>query len=269
MVEPTDAAEDSATQQSRQGAGRLRSVRAQELAERLREDILEGVFASGSLPNEHTLTESYGATRNTVREALRLLVGEGLLVRRPGSGTRIAAQKFAHSLDRLAGLAETLVQQGEVSNEVLTARWERARGPIARRLHVKVGSKVLFLERLRRLDGEPLSLDSSYITAELGKPLLKEDLATRDVFALLEEISGAPLGVAEVRLQAVNAEAQVAQVLEIASGDAIFVVDRLTRLADGRPVDVETISLRGDRISFASVLHRSAGPVADDKAGGR
>lgn len=246
--------------QSRRGVGRLRSVRAQELADRLRDDILAGTFGTGSLPGEQSLTVTYGATRNAVRDALRLLVAEGLLARRPGLGTRVAARKFAHSLDRLPGLAETLVHRGTIANEVRVARWEQARPPTARRLGLDDGADVLYLERLRLLDGQPLSLDSSYITPELGARLLEEDLRSRDVFALIEEIAGAPLGTAEVKVQAINADPEIAQALGVHAHDALFVIDRLTRLADGRPVDLETIYLRGDRISFTSVLHRSPGP---------
>lgn len=243
------------------GTGRLRSVRSHELAGRIREEILAGSFPSGSLPDEQTLTAAYGATRNTVRDALRLLVAEGLLVRRPGLGTRVAARKFAHSLDRLAGLGETLLRQGTITNEVRVARWEKAGSAVARRLQLREGSPVLYLQRLRLIDGEPLSLDSSHVIAEIGTALLRADLRSRDVFALIEEIAAAPLGTAEVSLQAINASPDISEALGLAAGDAVFAIDRLTRLADDRPVDLETIYLRGDRISFTSVLHRAPGPV--------
>ncbi|HLH59833.1 MAG TPA: GntR family transcriptional regulator [Streptosporangiaceae bacterium] len=263
--------------QPKRGATRLRSVRSRQLADRLREEILAGSFASGSLPDEQALSAAYGSTRNTVRDALRLLVAEGLLVRRPGLGTRIAARKFAHSLDRLAGLAETLLRQGTIANEVRVARLEPASPPTARRLQIDDGATVLYLERLRLLDGEPLSLDCSYIAAGIGRALLTADLRSRDVFTLIEEIAATPLGAAEVTVQAVNASPGIAATLGVTARDAVFAIDRLTRLADGRPVDLESIYLRGDRISFTSVLHRSPGPSspgpmassAGDRAGQR
>jgi GntR family transcriptional regulator len=261
VVRHRTAALNQRSPQSRRGERRLRSVRARELADRIREEILAGSFASGSLPDERSLTAAHGATRNTVRDALRLLVAEGLLVRRPGLGTRIATQKFAHSLDRLAGLAETLLEHGAISNEVRVARLEAASSAIAHRLEIDEGAAVLFLQRLRSLEQTPLSLDSSYITAEIGEALLQEDLRSRDVFALIEETAGGPLGTAQVTLHAENADPDIADALGVNAGDAVFVIDRLTRLADGRPVDLETIYLRGDRISFTSVLHRSPGPM--------
>ena len=250
------------------GPDRLRSVRSRELADRIRAEVLAGSFVSGSLPDERSLTVTYGASRNTVRDALRLLVAEGLLVRRPGLGTRVAARKFAHSLDRLAGLAETLARQGVIANEVRAVRWEAATPEVSRRLEIGEGATVLYLERLRLLDGEPLSLDSSYIAADVGAGLPRESLRSRDVFALIEETTGAPLGTAELSVQAVNAVPGIAGALGIAAGAAVFAIDRLTRLAGGRPVDLETIHLRGDRISFTSVLHRSAGPASSGEEAG-
>ncbi|MFC7752507.1 GntR family transcriptional regulator [Tsukamurella soli] len=241
---------------------RLRSERARRLADRIRQDVLGGRFAAGALPDEHHLVTEYGASRNAVREALRLLAAEGLLVRRPGFGTRVAAQKFAHSLDRLAGLAETLNHRGGITNEVRSLTWQAAAPDVARRLDVDPGTTVLYLERLRTLDGEPLSVDCSHLTADIGAELVTMDLGSRDVFELIELIVGMPLGVSEVAVHAVNAESDVADVLGLAARDAVFTVDRLTRLADGRPVDLETLHIRGDRMSFTSVLHRSPGPGA-------
>jgi GntR family transcriptional regulator len=251
-----------ATLSGGRGARRLRSDRAREVAEHLRNRIMDGAFESGALPDERRLSADCGASRNAVREALHLLVAEGLVLRRPGLGTRIAAPKFEHSLDRLAGLAETLTEQGTITNEVRVARLECPPPAIATSLGIGEGVAVLHLERLRRLDGRPLSLDLSYVTADIGTALLAEDLRSRDVFTLIEEISGMPLGTAEVTVHAVNADAGTASALDIEPDAAVFAIDRLTRLSDGRPVDAERLYFRGDRISLKSVLHRMPGPAS-------
>lgn len=242
------------------GARRLRAGRAREVADRLRREVLEGAFASGVLPDELRLAEDYGASRNAVREALQLLSAEGLVMRRPGLGTRVVARTFEHSLDRLAGLAETMAEQGTVTNEVRVARLGFPPPEVAARLGIGGDVDVFQLERLRWLGGQPLSLDLSYIVADIGAALSIDDLRSRDVFALIEEVSGVPLGTAEVKVHAVNADAGTASALGIEAGAAVFAIDRLTRLSDGRPVDVETIYFRGDRISLSSVLHRASGP---------
>ncbi|MFH8767748.1 GntR family transcriptional regulator [Streptomyces sp. NPDC017958] len=138
---------------------RLRADRARQLADLLRHQLLTGAFENGTLPHESTLATDYRASRNTVRQALDLLRAEGLVERLPGVGTVVVAEKYPHGLDRLMGLAETLREHGRVTNEVRTLGPAPAPAPVAERLRVPAGADVLYIERLRRLNGLPLSLD--------------------------------------------------------------------------------------------------------------
>jgi GntR family transcriptional regulator len=236
---------------------RLRADRARQLADLLRRQLLTDAFPDGTLPHEDALAADYDATRNTVRQALDLLRAEGLVTRQPGVGTVIVSRKYAHGLDRLMGLAETLHEHGRVTNEVRTTAPVRAPAPVAERLHVPPGTDVLYIERLRRLNGIPLSLDLTYLPLDIGADLLGADLENTDVFRLLESVTGRPLGHAEITLEAVTADAHCCAVLEAPRGTAVLMLERLTHLADGRPVDLEFIRFRGDRIAMSGLLHRS------------
>ncbi|WP_051898850.1 GntR family transcriptional regulator [Sciscionella sediminilitoris] len=233
-----------------------RAQRARQLAGVLRESIAQGTFDDQPLPDERALGQRLGASRNAVREALGLLRAEGLITRRRGIGTTVVRPKLGHGLDRLAGLAENLDGHGELGNEVRAARIETATPAIAERLEIEPGERIVYLERLRRIGGAPLSLDSTYLVADIGLPLLDRDLAGRDVFALIEETSGQRLGRSDVLLHAVNADPASAELLEVPESTAVFAVERCTRLADGRAVDFESIHLRADRISFHASLPR-------------
>jgi GntR family transcriptional regulator len=196
---------------------RLRADRARQLADLLRREVLSSDFPDGVLPHEDELVAEYGASRNTVRQALDLLRGEGLVSRVPGVGTIVACpQKARHGLTRL-------------------------------------------IERLRRLDGLPLSLDQTYLPVDVGLPLLDCDLERSDVFGLLEDLTAQRLGTAEIALEAVNADAHAASTLEAPRGAALLMLERLTHLDDGRPVDLEFIRFRGDRITMTGVLQRGGG----------
>lgn len=236
---------------------RLRADRARQLADLLRYEVLGGSYPDGALPHESALCADYGTSRNTVREALALLRSEGLVERVPGIGTVVVAEKYPHGLNQLQGLAETLHDHGRVSNEVRTAGPVAAPGCVAERLRLPYGSEVLYVERLRRLGGLPLSLDLTYIPMDIGMRLLGADLENTDIFRLLEEVTGQPLGTAEITLEAVNADAHSAAVLEAPRDTALLMLERLTHLSDGRPVDLEFIRFRGDRITMRGLLHRS------------
>jgi GntR family transcriptional regulator len=237
---------------------RPRADLARQLADLLRRQVLAQAYGDGVLPHEDALGAEYGVSRNTVRQALDLLRAEGLVERVPGLGTVVVGQKYPHGLDRLMGLAETLHPHGRVSNEVRALGPVRAPGPVATRLRIEPHCDVLYVERLRRLDGVPLSLDLTYIPMDIGQALIGADLENTDIFRLLEQTCGQPLGTADISLEAVNADLHSAAVLEAPRGAALLMLERLTHLSDGRPVDLEFVRFRGDRITMRGALHRQA-----------
>ncbi|KUL49458.1 GntR family transcriptional regulator [Streptomyces sp. NRRL F-4489] len=241
------------------GDGSTRADRARRVAHVLRGQVLRGAFPGGVLPDERALIAEFGTSRNTVREALGLLRDEGLVERRRGVGTVVVGRAYEHPLGELAGLAEVLQRYGTVVNEVREARPVRAPASVARRLGLPEGSPAVYLERLRRVDGTPLSLDCTYLIPEVGEPLLalgRARLENRDVFELIENAAGMPLGSAEVSVRAVVADPATCAVLAMPAGGAVLAVDRLTRLADGRPADLEFIHLRGDRLTLRARMDR-------------
>ncbi|NYJ00616.1 GntR family transcriptional regulator [Nocardioides thalensis] len=235
---------------------RRRADRARQVADVLRRQVLAGVYDDGPLPAEPALVAEFGTTRNTVRAALDLLRAEGLVDRCPGVGTTVVSRKHHHGLDRLLGLAEVFDGLGTVRNEVRTLTVTRP--PAAVRDHLRLGpdDDVVYVERLRHLDGVPLSLDLTYLVPDLGSALLERDLAGSDIFGLLEEVAGQRLGHADLTVEAVSADAHSAAVLGTPRHAALLMVERLTHLEDGRPVDFEFIRFRGDRLTLRGTTRR-------------
>jgi GntR family transcriptional regulator len=237
---------------------RTRSDRVRQAADLIRHQVRAGVYGDGTLLRELELAEDFGVSRNTVRLALDLLRREGLVNRTPRAGTTIVQTKYGHGLDRLQGLAETLREHGAITNTVRIAHICRAPSVVAERLGLGEGDWVAYLERVRNVDGRPLSLDLTYLPGDVGEPLLDHDLEHNDIFVLLERITGRSLGRADVALEAVNADTASAAVLETEPGAALMLVERLTHLDDGRPVDFESIRFRGDRLTMCGELLRTA-----------
>jgi GntR family transcriptional regulator len=245
-------------------ARRSRADRARRVADVLRRQVLQGAFTGGLLPGEARLAEEFGASRNAVRDALAILAAEGLVTRVQGTGTVVSGlasgRQVQHGLDRLRGLAETLREHGEVVNEVRAAEPVTPPPTVADRLRPPGGEPpetVVYVERLRQLNGLPLSLDLTYLAPDVGEPLLNADLAHNDIFALIEAATGGTLGGASITIEAVSADPHTAAVLETPPGAALLMVERLTRLDDGRPVDLEYIRLRGDRLALRGELIRT------------
>ncbi len=222
----------------------------------LRHQIHDGAYEAG-LPGEHELAAEFFVSRNTVREALAVLKNEGLIDRGRKVGTHVAVRKYDHGLDALVGLKETFKDYGEVRNEVRAVQQLAAPPAVARRLHLTPGQQVTFIERLRYLGDLPLSLDLTYLAPDIGAQVLRHPLETNDVFALIEQVSGQRLGSATIALEAVSADPHSAATLQVPDGAALLMLERLTTLDDGRPVDLEYIRMRGDRITMRGNLIRS------------
>jgi GntR family transcriptional regulator len=239
-------------------ARRRRADQARQVADVLRHQVLTAGSGGGRLPKEDSLCQEFDVSRNTVRQALALLVGEGLVERVPGIGTTAVTEKYPHGLHRLMGLAETLHQHGNITNEVRAVALVRAPTAVATRLRLEAGEPVVYIERVRHLDGRPLSLDLTYLPRDIGEPLLADDLARRDIFVLIEHCTGQPLGAADISFEAINADPHTAVLLDTADRAALLMVERLTHLADGRPVDLEWVRFRGDRLTMQGRLRRTS-----------
>jgi GntR family transcriptional regulator len=235
---------------------RVRADRAIQVADVLRREVLRGNLAHGLLPTEGRLAAEFGVSRNTVRESLELLRREGLVERVSGLGTRVVRNKYLHGIDQLCGLAETLKGVGDVRNEVRTSGPMPAPESVARRLQVTPGEPVMYIERRRFADDLPLSLDLTYLVPDLGERLQGHDLTANDLFVLLEHLSGTALGDAELALEAINADAHSAAILGVPAGAPLMMLERLTHLEDGRPVDLEFIRMRGDRVTMRGTARR-------------
>ncbi|OHU98389.1 GntR family transcriptional regulator [Mycobacterium talmoniae] len=236
---------------------RPRADRARQVADVLRHQIHAGAYDDG-LPAEQDLAAEFFASRNTIREALAVLKTEGLIDRGPKVGTHVAQHKFDHGLDALLGLKETFKGHGEVRNEVRAAAPVAAPPSVARRLRLQPGDQVVFIERLRYLGDLPLSLDLTYLVPDIGTEVLGHALESEDVFPLIEQVSGQPLGSASLALEAIPADPHTAATLQLPDGAALLMLERLTSLDDGRPVDLEYIRMRGDRITMRGSLTRSS-----------
>ena len=234
---------------------RPRADQARLVADVVRHQIHAGGYPDG-LPSEADLASEFLVSRNAVREALAVLKAEGLIDREPKVGTRVAVRKYDHGLNHLVGLKETFRDYGDIRNEVRAAMTVNAPPSVAARLAVSPGDSVVFIERLRFLGELPLSLDMTYLARDIGDAVLEHSLEHNDVFALIELVTGRRLGGADVAVEAVSADPHYAAILQVPQTASLLLLERLAHLDDGRPVDLEYIRLRGDRITLRSNLIR-------------
>ncbi|GAA3956053.1 GntR family transcriptional regulator [Gordonia caeni] len=243
---------------------RRRADDARVVADVLRRGIDRGE-RTGAL-DEQRLAAEFSVSRNAVRDALALLCAQGQIDRAPRVGTHVVRRKAEHGIDALRGLKETLVEHGRVRNEVRVATLVRSPAAVARRLALDPGAEVVYIERLRFLDDEPVSLDLTYLAPDVGVPILEHDLENTDVFTLLERVSGRRLHSAEQSVEAAGADPHSAANLDVPAGTALLLIERLTRLGpEARPVDLEYLRMRSDRITLHATALRDTHPNGESR----
>ena len=118
-----------------------------QLAEALRERIQRGEYAPGQqLPTERDLMGVYQVSRNTVRQAIELLIKEGLILRRHGFGTYVSglAQTFHYKLDAFYENVDLLRRSGyEAAVQHLAVGRMTAPPRIQETLQLAAGDEVL------------------------------------------------------------------------------------------------------------------------------
>jgi len=233
-----------------------------QIREALRAQILEGTYKShAQLPTESELTTAFKVSRITVRQALNDLQKEGLIFKVHGKGAFVSKPKAFQDLARLQGFAEAMHVHGyETYNKLVGLRHMAVPKAAAEMLELPRGTPVTEIRRVRYLNREPISLDVSYLRREIGERLAKEDLATRDIFLILENDYGLTLGNAELRIEATTADEQLGAMLGISEGAPILRIERLTSTADGKPLDFEYLYYRGDAFQYRVRVERGSTP---------
>jgi len=126
-----------------------------QLMHELRLRIERGEWKPGDLfPPERELSETYGVSRMTVRQALAELVNDGLLRRDQGRGTFVAKPKLRKRLFRLTSFTEDMRARGKQPGaRVLRAEMALAKPKVAEMLQTGPEQLVAVIERLRLADG--------------------------------------------------------------------------------------------------------------------
>jgi GntR family transcriptional regulator len=157
-----------------------------QIADDLRRKIESGELSNGTqLPTEMELRETYDASRNTVRDAVKWLVTRGLVETRLGHGTFVLGkvEPFVTTLytdprepsvDESTGLggesatyARSVADQGRKPEEsVPRVEIQQASGVVAAELQITGDPSVVSRHQQRRIDGTPYSLQTTFYPME-------------------------------------------------------------------------------------------------------
>ncbi|MEU3269942.1 GntR family transcriptional regulator [Saccharomonospora sp. NPDC006951] len=208
-------------------------------------------------PGELALVAEYEISRSTVRQALRQLRADGIVVAARGRQPRVApAPEIQQPLGALYSLFASVEAAGLSQHSVVHALDVRADGVVAERLGLDGSTPLVYLERLRLAGGEPLALDRVWLPASLAAPLLDVDFTHTGLYTELAARADLRLDTGHEEVHAViPTESEQAH---LGATTAAFSINRLGR-AQGKPVEWRHTLVRGDRFALTAEFTASTG----------
>ncbi len=222
---------------------------AQILAD-LRARLSTGEFAA-RFPSDRELVHQYQVSRQTVREAVRHLQQEGLVERARGQGTSVLERPIEQSMGALYSLYRSAEEQGFVQESVVRFLEERTDALASAMLGCGAHEPLVYLERLRLLDGNPAVLDCSWLPSRLARGLLDVDFHRTALYRELETRCGIRPDSGWERVTPVLPTPEQRELLGLRSRTAAFGIERLA-CEGSTPVEWRHGVVRADRFQFVS-----------------
>jgi GntR family transcriptional regulator len=243
-------------------SGRMDRSSALPLWAQLRADLMDRIAAgefTAEFPGEHALTAAYGLSRHTVREALRHLRADGILIAERGRATRLAdVPVIEQPLGALYSLFAAVEATGLSQYSVVRALEIRTDAAVAETLEMSPDAPLVYLERLRMAGDLPLALDYAWLPAEIAQPLLDANFAHTALYIELDTRCGIRLTGGREDVTAVVPEPDDAALLELDDRSAALSIRRLSFMGP-RPVELRRTLIRGDRFTVSARFSPSEG----------
>lgn len=220
-----------------------------QVADRIRADIKNGIYkVDEKIPTELELIDKYSVSRITIRQAVELLVEEGVLSRHQGKGTFVTTPSESFDVKAVTSFNDACLMRKSVpSSKVLAARTVKASNEDMDELHVKDNMRVVEIDRLRMADGIPVILERNHFSPAFSY-LLESDLGG-SLYSLLRGYGVEPTSAShDISLAA--ADENKANLLGIEVGTPLIFLHEVIYDQKGRPLHTSHKYIRGDKFTL-------------------
>ncbi len=222
-------------------------IKNQLLAEIQNSKLPEGAL----VPTEDELCRMYRVSKITVREALRVLVREGILERTRGKGTFVRRLKYEPHLGRLFSFTKWASENGfKPSTRVVRIDTDVRNDLVAAELGISPRKPFVRIDRLRLADDEPLCFEQIYIASSLSPDIHLKDVANRRFNEILASDYGIALKKTAVSIEAGAYGAEGARLLKSGKATPILVIKHKIYADDSKVAYIVVCHYRGDRVKF-------------------
>lgn len=224
----------------------------------LKNKIIDGTFkANEKLPSEKELGLEYDASKMTVKQALDILVSEGLIIKRRGSGTFIkdlsdTELKRISITNQFRGKTAEY-PQNEVTSKVLNFSVVQPDEKIQEKLNISEDDFVYFIHRVRCVDGVPYAIEVTYMPINLIMNL-KPTHVKHSIYDYIENGLGLVIQSAHRIITVRGATKEEAEELHMQANEPVGVAEQVGYLSNGAAFEYSTTTHHYDHFKAEMVL---------------
>lgn len=219
----------------------------------IQSEIQKGTYQQGDLiPTEKELSEYFGLSRTTVRQAITELVQEGKLFRIKSKGTFVAKPKIKQDfIKRLETFNEQIRRLGMTpSTKLLEMKVVPAPEDVAEVLKLKPDAQCIEIDRLRFADSEPNVVVRTYLPYDRCSFVMQHDLEKESLYEILAQREQTRVYRINRIMESVLTSEEDARLLKINLGQPIHFFTSTGFNPAGDPVEYSQARYRGDRNRF-------------------
>lgn len=222
------------------------------IADDFEQMILVGKHENGErLPAESEIAARYGVNRHTVRRAMAELAARGLVRTERGSGTYVKTDKLDYRIGQRTRFSEIVAAAGhEAEGRLQGHRLEPASDEIAARLGLKPGDAVVRLEIVRAADRVPISVATTWLSAERYHDAAKIFRQLRSITRTLDHYGVGAYRRKWTRISAAFTDAVDAGRLRLSVHRPVLVVESLDVTSGDEPILTTRGRFAADRIAL-------------------
>lgn len=222
----------------------------QQIEKGIRSMIKNEAYRNGKrLPTEMELATLLEVSRATIRQAITKLVNQGLLIRKKGSGTRVANRPIEGLGRKWKSFSQEMESLGiEIGNFELHLLKEFAPEHVCDFFNIPEETKVVQLKRVRGNTEEPFVYFISYFNPVLN--LTGNENYNQPLYKLIENISGSIASVSEEKIYAINANEKIAKKLDVTPNTALLKRERMVYDQNNLPIEYNIGYYRSDKFAY-------------------
>jgi len=241
-------------------------IESKSMYERAKEAILQYIEQHKGniekLPSEADLAKMMGVSRNTVREAIRILERENVLYSRHGVGTFVVnpGKHLTTTISVLESATKIIMDHGYTPSTLdryIDVR--KADERIANLLGIEKGDKILYIERVRAADGMPVVYIEDYISYIDGIDAMKleyERTKPESLLSFLETYPNMEIEYVVCGIKAVFSDKRVEKKLQLKSQKALILLEQTHYSVKGQPILYSDSYFLSDKFEFNVVRKR-------------